>query len=105
MSLDPAATSNRVNRYNPFVPPVNPPVAPSSDSKNKVISIVMLIFAFMWAVFGILAFVFSLVCFGYSGSVLEKIAGVILALLFGPFYFIYYFSSGSYCKRMPPTMF
>jgi hypothetical protein len=47
----------------------------------------------------------SLICFGYSGSTGEKILGVILALALGPWYFLYYFSSGSYCKKMPPTLF
>jgi hypothetical protein len=103
MSLDPAEASQMVNKYDPFVPPVNPPDSPK-DTKSKVVSLVLFVFGILWVGFGLLAFVFSLVCFGYSGSVLEKIVGIVLALLFGPFYFIYYFASASYCKRMPPTI-
>jgi hypothetical protein len=37
-------------------------------------------------------------CFGSSGTMVEKIIGLLLALFFGPFYFIYYKFSNTYCK-------
>lgn len=83
------------------------PPAPldTSSKKDKIIKLVLAGLGFVWATFGIVAFVFSLICFGYSGTILEKIVGVLLAIFAGPFYFIYYFASASYCKRMPPTIF
>ncbi|NCA20378.1 MAG: hypothetical protein EBS86_04495 [Crocinitomicaceae bacterium] len=76
-----------------------------TPKKDKVMKLVLAGLGFAWATFGIVAFVFSLICFGYSGTILEKIVGVLLSIFAGPFYFIYYFASASYCKRMPPTIF
>jgi hypothetical protein len=43
----------------------------------------------------------SLVCFGYSGNVGEKILGVILSIILGPLFWLYYYASSSYCKAAP----
>lgn len=56
------------------------------------------IFIIFWSMAGLIAFGMSLVCFGYSGSIAEKMLGFLLAFLFGPFYWIYYLSSSTYCK-------
>lgn len=55
------------------------------------------LFAIIWFIAGITAFFMSLICFGYNGSILEKFVGLILSILLGPFYWIYYASMGSYC--------
>lgn len=60
--------------------------------------IALLIFLSVWCILGIAAFVYSLMCFGSSGTMVEKIIGLLLALFFGPFYFIYYKFSNTYCK-------
>jgi len=81
---------------------------PATSAKAKVVGLVggiMLLLGGMWAIFGVVGFVMALICFGYSGSVGEKLFGLLAAIMMGPFYFVYYFSSGSYCKRMPPTLF
>lgn len=82
--------------------------APSAVVETKtwtVKSVVLATLAGLWLLFGLIGFVMSLVCFGYSGSIGEKILGIVIALVLGPWYFLYYFSSGSYCKAMPPTLF
>jgi Zn-dependent protease with chaperone function len=56
------------------------------------------LFASIWSLIGIIAFLLSLVCFGYSGTFGQKILGLVISLVFGPFYFLYYYFSGSYCK-------
>lgn len=99
MSLDTPLATNEIP-----ADPVAPPSTPKT-TRDKIVRLVLLVAGVAWASFGVLAFVFSLICFGYSGSILEKIVGVVLAILFGPFYFIYYFASGTYCKRMPATIF
>ena len=63
------------------------------------------LFALAWVLFGVAAFFFSLVCFGRSGSFGEKVFGFFLALVFGPFYFVYYFADGAYCRANAPTLF
>lgn len=55
-------------------------------------------FALIWIIAGLIAFVMSILCFAYDGTTVEKILGLILAFIFGPFYWIYYFASKSYCK-------
>lgn len=55
-------------------------------------------FVIAWIIAGFIAFITSLFCFAKSGSVLEKIIGSLLSIILGPFYWIYYFASSSYCK-------
>jgi hypothetical protein len=55
-------------------------------------------FALVWMIAGIVAFIMSLVCFAHNGTAIEKIAGFLLALFFGPFYWVYYSISATYCK-------
>lgn len=54
--------------------------------------------ASVWGITGMIAFILSLVCFGYSGTIGEKILGFIISIIFGPLYFFYYYFSQSYCK-------
>ncbi len=57
------------------------------------------IFIIIWALLGIAAFIASLVCFGFSGSMVEKILGLLLALFLGPFYWLYFYFNKSYCGK------
>jgi len=82
-----------------------PTAQPGADKRWSVKAILAATVAGLWLLFGLVGFVMSLICFGYSGSVGEKIMGLVIALFLGPWYFLYYFSSGSYCKAMPPTLF
>jgi len=82
-----------------------PTAQPAADKRWTVKSILAVTALGLWLLFGLVGFVMSLICFGYSGSLGEKILGIVIALVLGPWYFLYYFSSGSYCKAMPPTLF
>jgi uncharacterized membrane protein len=57
------------------------------------------IFLLIWAIVGVIAFIMSLVCFGYSGSTLEKVFGLVIAIFFGPFYWLYYYFNKGYCGK------
>ncbi len=59
----------------------------------------LLIFLIIWMIIGIIAFITSIVCFGYSGSMTEKVIGLLLALIFGPFYFLYFYLNKNYCGK------
>lgn len=72
---------------------------------GSIITLFLSLFGLAWVLFGLAAFVMSLVCFGYSGSVGEKIFGLIASIIMGPFYWIYYFSDPTYCKKMAPALF
>jgi hypothetical protein len=52
----------------------------------------------LWMLAGLVSFVMSLACFGYSGTFAQHLLGLVIAVLFGPFYFIYYASSTTYCR-------
>ena len=67
------------------------------DSEDKMV-LYYLIFIIIWIIIGFIAFITSLVCFGRSGTIAEKIIGLLLAILFGPFYFIFFFADSTYCK-------
>lgn len=56
------------------------------------------IFIFAWTALGIIAFFWSLYCFKKSGSIEQKVLGLLLAMFIGPLFFIYYRYSPSYCK-------
>lgn len=57
------------------------------------------IFIIIWIILGLIAFITSIVCFGFSGSTMEKVMGLLIALLFGPFYWLYFYLNKNYCGR------
>lgn len=56
------------------------------------------IFIAIWIIIGVIAFVYSLICIGRSGSTLEKALGVVIAMFLGPFYFLYLALEQGYCQ-------
>jgi hypothetical protein len=57
--------------------------------------------AIIWGISGVLAFFKALSCAASDtaqGNTLQKILGLMIAILFGPFYWIFYFMSTSYCR-------
>ena len=105
ISADKSATSTTSPIGPNGTPSPTAAAAAPTDSGGKVRALFLAVVAASWVLFGILAFFFSLVCFGYSGSFGEKVFGFILAIIFGPFYFVYYFADGAYCRANAPTLF
>ena len=56
-----------------------------------IISILLFLISFIWLFAGIIAFIYSINCFRYKSSIIEKIIGLLLAIFTGPLYFIYYY--------------
>jgi heme/copper-type cytochrome/quinol oxidase subunit 4 len=56
--------------------------------------------SFLWVVAGVAAFIVSLMCFGGSGTLGQHVVGFLLAVFFGPFYWIYYMVSQTYCRKL-----
>jgi uncharacterized membrane-anchored protein len=52
----------------------------------------------IWIVSGIIAFILSIVCFWKTGTPVEKVIGLLIAILMGPFYFLYFLLMKDYCK-------
>lgn len=96
-------SSNRVQMDSFQTPPYNADElvkdtrAAISDGMKTVFAMAS-VFAILWIAAGIAAFVMSIMCFGKSGTGAQHIIGVLLAIFFGPFYWIYYFAVASYCR-------
>ena len=60
--------------------------------------VIVLTFFFLWSLIGFIAFIYSLYCFGKSGTILDKTVGFIVAVLTGPFFFLYLYVNRKYCK-------
>jgi hypothetical protein len=57
----------------------------------------------LWALAGVVAFFWSLACLGKSGgSGSSKVLGLLIAIFFGPFWFLYKYltESQNYCKNV-----
>ena len=67
--------------------------------KKKKYSWIIILILGLWILSGFIAFLYSLTCFGTSSTNTDKIIGVLLALCFGPFYFIYLYFNTSYCRK------
>jgi len=69
----------------------------TGKSKKKMIAVAVLCFG--WMLSGITAFVASLFCFARSGTMREKVLGLLIAILTGPFFWAYVLSMKGYCRR------
>lgn len=96
------------NKYmEPTTADANKPVAdankPAADAAKPVADTqttiqIATIFVFAWAALGLAAFIWSLVCFRKSGTIEQKVIGLLMAIFIGPLFFIYYKYSPTYCK-------
>lgn len=64
------------------------------------VSIMTLLVMLIWMIAGIAAFIMSIVCFSRSGTPSQHIIGLLIALILGPFYWIYYVLARGYCKTL-----
>lgn len=58
-----------------------------------------LLFLYVYSLLGVVAFIWSILCFDKKGSLTSKIFGFIIAVLLGPFYFFYYYYNKKYCRK------
>ena len=70
-----------------------------ANTKSKVMGIFILVFIGLWVLLGVIGFIHSLICLGYESTFTDKVLGLIIALLFGPFFYVYYYFNKSYCGR------
>ena len=68
---------------------------------NSALYVLGTILLIIWVALGIAAFIMSLVCFGYSGTLAQQVVGLLIAVFFGPFYWIYYLVVKTYCNKLP----
>jgi hypothetical protein len=71
------------------------------DEKERETQITVQIFGlitFVWVMIGLVAFLWSIYCFGKTGTIFQKFVGIIMAMFMGPLFFFYYRYSPTYCK-------
>lgn len=56
------------------------------------------ILAIVWFIAGIAALIKSILCVGHTPSWFRVIIGFVMALVTGPFYWVYYYIDKSYCR-------
>jgi len=59
-----------------------------------------LIFFIFWVILGFFGYLMALVCVGNRGTNGEKILGLLIAIFLGPFYWLYYVFSSTYCTAV-----
>jgi len=62
-----------------------------------MILLIIYLIALIWIFAGLAAFIACITCLFYNGSTGEKIAGFLLGLFAGPFYWLFYIYSSNYC--------
>lgn len=75
-----------------------PTPTPTTATANASMNVLVLIFLGFFIIISIYCLVKSIMCFGKSGSTLEKIFGVIIAFFTGPFYLLYLNFNKGYCN-------
>ena len=101
--MDPPA-QQETNIALPKVPDFNNIFA-SIASGNSPMGVFWALVVLVWVLFGIAGFVMSLWCIGFTGNFGEKFIGIVIAIILGPWYWLYFYSVPSYCARLPPPMF
>jgi hypothetical protein len=71
-----------------------------SELTNSTGGKVAIVLILIWFLAGIVALIMSVVCFGLSGSVGEKVIGLLIAFFLGPLYFIFYGVNKGYCRNL-----
>lgn len=76
--------------------------AKENDDTKKGAKGLIFFLLIVWALLGAIAFFWSIVCVGSSGgSTASKFFGLLIAMFFGPLWFIYkaFASKGGYCEN------
>jgi hypothetical protein len=69
------------------------------DGTSIIFLMFIVIISLIWGIVGFVAFIASIVCLFYNSSTQDKIIGLILGIIAGPFYWIYYIYNLNYCNR------
>ena len=57
------------------------------------------VFTLLWFITGLLGWLMSIYCFKYNKTKIENVVGVLIAILLGPFYWLYYIYMQNYCGK------
>ena len=70
------------------------------EKKRTPAKIIIGVVLIIWVILGIVGFIMSIICFGRSGTTGQHIIGLLIAIFFGPIYWIFYLAVPDYCKRL-----
>lgn len=95
-AVAPATTATVVATTTPPPPPTNKKTTTAATGY----AITMIVLSVAWALLGFIAFVWSLVCFSAtrSGNTSSKVIGLLIAMILGPFYWVYFLVRKDYCR-------
>jgi len=74
-------------------------VSKGAAASFSVLGFLIITFIWVWIIAGLLGFLASIICFGFNGSVSDKFLGVLIVLIVGPFYWLYFIYNSNYCTR------
>ena len=74
-------------------------VSKGAVASYSVLGFLIITFIWVWIIAGLIAFLASIICFGFNGSVSDKFLGVLIVLIIGPFYWFYFIYNSNYCTR------
>jgi uncharacterized membrane protein len=70
------------------------------QEKPTPTSTIALIVLFIWNILGLLAYITSITCVPYGGTFTQNLIGILISIILGPFYWIYYVMTDSnYCGK------
>ena len=58
----------------------------------------VIIYTILWVLSGLAAFVTAIVCFNYSGNTTNHWTGLLLSMIVGPLFWLYYSLQPEYCR-------
>ena len=67
------------------------------SKKTTVVGWLIVFGVIAYVIAGFLAYVWSIACIGRTGSFGANVGGIILAIVFGPFYWLYFIFHKGYC--------
>lgn len=96
--LEPTKPATDTDATKPATDATKPSVDTKPVANAQTTLQIAALFIFAWAALGLAAFIWSLVCFKKSGTIEQKVLGLLMAIFIGPLFFIYYKYSPTYCK-------
>lgn len=66
--------------------------------KDATSAVLGMIVAFLWLLLGFTGIVYSLTCPSKSGPFKMHVLGIVIAVLLGPFYWIFFAYNKDYCR-------
>jgi hypothetical protein len=65
-----------------------------------MLAILIVLLAVIWSIAGITAFISSIVCLFYKGSIGDKLIGLVISMFLGPLYWLFYIYNLNYCTKL-----